>query len=153
MNRHGGEDAVRNAVAKLRAIGPDMIIRTTAIVGFPGEQEEDFYELCDFIEETKFDRFGAFAYSREEGTPAADFPDQTDEQTKQDRLDKIMQLQYEINEELNEKRSVRPSKFFTRAGTPSPKAATAAVTPTRRKSTEKSTSRRNAARKRAISSG
>ncbi|NLZ37271.1 MAG: 30S ribosomal protein S12 methylthiotransferase RimO [Clostridiales bacterium] len=104
MNRHGGEDAVRNAVAKLRAIGPDMIIRTTAIVGFPGEQEEDFYELCDFIEETKFDRFGAFAYSREEGTPAADFPDQTDEQTKQDRLDKIMQLQYEINEELNEKK-------------------------------------------------
>lgn len=104
MNRHGGEDAVRNAVAKLRAIGPDMIIRTTAIVGFPGEQEEDFYELCDFIEETKFDRFGAFAYSREEGTPAADFPDQTDEQTKQDRLDKIMQLQYEINEVLNEKK-------------------------------------------------
>lgn len=104
MNRHGGEDAVRNAVAKLRAIGPDMIIRTTAIVGFPGEQEEDFYELCDFIEETKFDRFGAFAYSREEGTPAADFPDQTDEQTKQNRLDKIMQLQYEINEELNEKK-------------------------------------------------
>ncbi|MGI6742788.1 MAG: 30S ribosomal protein S12 methylthiotransferase RimO [Eubacteriales bacterium] len=104
MNRHGGDTAIRDAVAKLRAIGPDMIIRTTAIVGFPGEQEEDFYELCDFIEETKFDRFGAFAYSREEGTPAADFPDQTDEQTKQDRLDKIMQLQYEINEELNEKK-------------------------------------------------
>jgi ribosomal protein S12 methylthiotransferase len=104
MNRHGGDTAIRDAVAKLRAIGPDMVIRTTAIVGFPGEQEEDFYELCDFIEETKFDRFGAFAYSREEGTPAADFPDQIDEQTKQDRLDKIMQLQYEINEELNEKK-------------------------------------------------
>ncbi|NLB17094.1 MAG: 30S ribosomal protein S12 methylthiotransferase RimO [Clostridiales bacterium] len=104
MNRRGGDTAIRDAVAKLRATGPDMVIRTTAIVGFPGEQEEDFYELCDFIEETKFDRFGAFAYSREEGTPAADFPDQIDEQTKQDRLDKIMQIQYEITEELNEKK-------------------------------------------------
>ena len=100
MNRRGGAAAVRDAVGKLREI-PGMTLRTTAIVGFPGETEKQFEQLCDYIRETEFDRFGAFAYSREEGTPAYDFPDQIDEQTKQDRLDKIMSIQMDISERLN----------------------------------------------------
>ncbi len=103
MNRHGGAAAVRDAISKLRGV-EGMVLRTTAIVGFPGESEEDFTELCEFIKETKFDRFGVFTYSKEEGTPAAEFEDQIDEQVKQDRMDNIMELQLTINEELNEKK-------------------------------------------------
>lgn len=80
---------------------PGIVIRTTAIVGFPGETEEDYTELCEYIKEAKFDRFGAFTYSREEDTPAYDFPDQIDEQVKQDRYDGIMSIQLEIHGELN----------------------------------------------------
>ena len=104
MNRRGGRDAVLSAIKRLREGVPGITIRTTAIVGFPGETEEDFEELCSFIKEAKFDRFGAFAYSREEGTPAYDFPDQVDEQTKEDRYSVIMQTQAVISEELNEKK-------------------------------------------------
>ena len=103
MNRHGGADAVRDAVRRLREI-PGITLRTTAIVGFPGETDQQFEELCDYVRETEFDRFGAFAYSREEGTPAYDFPDQIDEQTKQDRLDRIMSIQMEISEKLNRRK-------------------------------------------------
>ena len=103
MNRHGGADAVRDAVRRLRGI-PGITLRTTAIVGFPGETDEQFEELCDYVRETEFDRFGAFAYSREEGTPAYDFPDQIDEQTKQDRLDRIMSIQMDISEKLNRRK-------------------------------------------------
>ena len=103
MNRHGGADAVRDAVRRLREI-PGITLRTTAIVGFPGETDEQFEELCDYVRETEFDRFGAFAYSREEGTPAYDFPDQIDEQTKQDRLDRIMSIQMDISEKLNRRK-------------------------------------------------
>lgn len=103
MNRHGGADAVRDAVKRLRGI-PGITLRTTAIVGFPGETDGQFEELCDYVRETEFDRFGAFAYSREEGTPAYDFPDQIDEQTKQDRLDKIMSIQMDISEKLNRRK-------------------------------------------------
>lgn len=102
MNRRGGRDAVLSAIKRLREGVPGITIRTTAIVGFPGETEEDFEELCSFIKEAKFDRFGAFAYSREEGTPAYDFPDQVDEQTKEDRYSVIMQTQADISEALNE---------------------------------------------------
>ena len=63
MNRHGGSDVVRSAIARLREI-PGMVIRTTVICGFPGETDEDFEELCEFINEVRFDRLGAFAYSR-----------------------------------------------------------------------------------------
>ncbi len=104
MNRHGGEAAVRESVSRLRREVPGITIRTTAIVGFPGETEEEFTELCEFIKEAKFDRFGAFTYSREEGTPAYDFPDQIDEQVKQDRLDRIMSIQLDVVTELNEKK-------------------------------------------------
>ncbi len=102
MNRHGGEEAVRSAVKKLRERIPGIVLRSTVIVGFPGETEEDFEALCEFIKEAEFDRLGAFPYSPEEGTPAATFPDQIDEQAKLDRADIIMQTQYSIMEKKNE---------------------------------------------------
>ena len=101
MNRHGDGKTVRDAIRRLREGVPGITIRSTAIVGFPGETEEDFDELCEFLEEAKFDRFGAFTYSREEDTPAFDFPDQTDEQVKQDRYDRLMSIQLDIHEALN----------------------------------------------------
>ncbi len=102
MNRHGGEEAVRSAVKKLRERIPGITLRSTVIVGFPGETEEDFEALCEFIKEAEFDRLGAFPYSPEEGTPAAEFEDQIDEQVKLDRADIIMQTQYSIMEKKNE---------------------------------------------------
>ncbi len=104
MNRHGGAEAVKSAVKRLREGVPGITIRTTAIVGFPGETEEEFSELCEFINEAKFERFGAFTYSREEGTPAYDFEDQIDEQVKQDRYDRIMALQLPITAKVNAKK-------------------------------------------------
>ena len=103
MNRHGDAAMIREAVAKLRTI-PGMVLRSTAIVGFPGETEEDFRLLCDFIKEAKFERFGAFTYSQEEDTPAASFPDQIDEQVKQDRYDILMQTQLGVSEAYNRSR-------------------------------------------------
>ncbi len=101
MNRHGDGATIREVLGKLRREIPDIVIRTTFIVGFPGESEADFEELCHFVKEQKFDHAGVFPYSREEGTPAYDLPDQIDEQVKQDRMDHLMQMQMEINEELN----------------------------------------------------
>ncbi|MBQ0125047.1 MAG: 30S ribosomal protein S12 methylthiotransferase RimO [Clostridiales bacterium] len=102
MNRHGGSALIRDTIARVRAAIPDITLRTTVIVGFPGETEKDFDELCEFVKETKFDRLGAFTYSREEDTPAYDLPDQVDEQTKQDRYDIIMKEQMHIAAEKNE---------------------------------------------------
>ncbi len=101
MNRHGGEAAVRGAISMLRERIPGVTIRSTVIVGFPGETEEDFEELCRFIKETKFDRLGAFPYSPEEGTAAYAFEDQIDEQVKLDRADIIMRTQLAISEAKN----------------------------------------------------
>ncbi|MBQ2765480.1 MAG: 30S ribosomal protein S12 methylthiotransferase RimO [Clostridia bacterium] len=102
MNRHGGSETIKDAVKRLRDACPDIVIRTTVICGFPGETEEDFAELCEFVKEARFDKLGAFAYSREEDTPAYDFDGQIDEQTKQERADRIMQLQLDISAELSE---------------------------------------------------
>lgn len=101
MNRHGGSKVIRDAVARLRSEIPDIVIRTTFIVGFPGETDEDFTELCEFINEQKFERVGVFTYSREEDTPAYNM-EQIDEQIKLDRYDIIMRDQLEINEQYNE---------------------------------------------------
>ena len=101
MNRHGDGAMIREVLAKLRREIPDIVIRTTFIVGFPGENEADFEELCLFVKEQRFDHAGVFPYSREEDTPAYDFPDQIDEQVKQDRMDILMRLQMDINEQLN----------------------------------------------------
>ncbi len=104
MNRRGRSADIREVLAKLRREIPDITIRTTFIVGFPGETEEDFTELCEFVKEQKFARAGVFTYSREEGTPAYDFEDQIDEQIKQDRMDILMQTQMLISDELNNSR-------------------------------------------------
>ncbi len=101
MNRHGDGALIRSAVERLRREVPGITLRTTAMVGFPGETEEDFTELCEFVKEAKFDRFGAFTYSPEEGTESAGFAGQIDEQTKQDRYDILMQTQLTVAEELN----------------------------------------------------
>ena len=103
MNRHGNGQTIREVLAKLRTV-EGMVIRTTFIVGFPGETEEDFNELADFITEQRFEHAGVFTYSREEGTPAYDFPDQIDEQVKQDRMDILMRTQMNINTTRNEGR-------------------------------------------------
>ena len=101
MNRHGGKALILETVKKLRERVPGITLRTTAMVGFPGETEDDFVELCEFIKETRFERFGAFTYSPEEDTEAATMPDQIDEQVKQDRYDILMQTQLTNTEELN----------------------------------------------------
>ena len=100
MNRHGGSALIKETVKKLRERVPGIVLRSTAMVGFPGESEEDFSRLCEFIKEARFDRFGAFTYSAEEGTVAAELPEQIDEQTKQDRYDVLMQTQLTVAEEL-----------------------------------------------------
>lgn len=104
MNRHGGKQLIIDAVKRLRDSVPDIILRTTAMVGFPGETDEDFTELCEFVKETRFDRFGAFTFSPEEGTPAAEMEDQIDEQVKQDRYDILMQTQLTVSEEKTAER-------------------------------------------------
>lgn len=104
MNRTGTKAELLDLVRKLRRRIPDIVIRTTFITGFPGESEEEFNNLAEFVKEAEFDRLGCFAYSAEEGTKAADMPDQVDEQTKIDRGDIIMQQQFDIFErKLEEK--------------------------------------------------
>ena len=103
MNRHGGSAAIKDAVKRLREAVPDIAIRTTAIVGFPSESEEEFEALCEYVKETRFTNFGAFTYSQEEQTPAAEMDCQIDEQKKEDRYSIIMQIQERIVEEENEK--------------------------------------------------
>ncbi|MBQ8357914.1 MAG: 30S ribosomal protein S12 methylthiotransferase RimO [Clostridia bacterium] len=104
MNRHGDSAMIREVIAKLRREIPGLTLRTTFIAGFPGETEADFEELCRFVEETRFEHMGVFAFSPEEGTVAAQMPDQIDEQVKQDRVDILMKAQMQINAEQNEKK-------------------------------------------------
>ena len=101
MNRHGDRAEIESAIKRLRESVPGIVLRTTAMVGFPGESEENFTELCEFVKETRFDRFGAFTFSPEEGTAAAEMEDQIDKQVKQDRYDILMQTQLLVSEELN----------------------------------------------------
>ncbi|QWC00466.1 30S ribosomal protein S12 methylthiotransferase RimO [Mycoplasmatota bacterium] len=103
MNRRGDKDLIKNLLNKIKKQIPEAIIRTTYIVGFPGETDEDFKELYDFTEEFEFDRLGAFAYSKEEDTPAYSMKDQISDEIKQERLDKIMRLQKKISRKLNKK--------------------------------------------------
>lgn len=105
MNRHGGSAEIKNTIKKLRREIPGIVIRTTVITGFPGETDEDFTALCEFVKETRFERFGAFAYSREEHTPAAEYEDQIDEQVKQDRCDRLMEIQFDIVEQQNNEKT------------------------------------------------
>ena len=98
MNRHGDSSCIKDAIHRLRDGVPGIVLRTTFITGFPGETEQDFEALCRFVKEEKFECVGVFPYSREEGTPAYDMPDQIDAQTAQNRADILMATQAEISE-------------------------------------------------------
>ena len=101
MARRTNKDEIIGKIAMIRNKMPDAVIRTSIIVGFPGETEEQFCELCEFIKEARLDRVGVFAYSQEENTPAADFDGQIDEETKIDRRDRLMAIQQQISLEKN----------------------------------------------------
>ena len=103
MNRGADKKKITRLLSNLRQKIPSVAIRTSLIVGFPGETEKEFKELLSFVKEARFERLGVFRYSREEGTPAFDYPRQVPEKIKQERLDIIMQTQAEISGELNER--------------------------------------------------
>ncbi len=98
MNRRDSRESLTALLQKIREKVPGVTLRTTLITGFPGETEEDFTELAEFVREIEFDRLGCFAYSREEGTPAAELPDQIDEEVKEHRAELIMDSQNLIME-------------------------------------------------------
>ena len=104
MRRGVDKEQTINFVKNARKRVPGIAFRTTFIVGFPGETEEQFEELCDFVREMKFERAGVFAYSAEEGTPAYEMEDDVTEEVKQERVDTIMAIQQNISLETNEKR-------------------------------------------------
>ena len=97
MNRRSSEAEIRSLIAKLRGEIPGIALRTSLIVGFPGETDEDFKKLLHFVEETRFDRLGVFCYSREDGTPAAEMPDQVSERVKRERYKKLMRTQARVS--------------------------------------------------------
>ena len=103
MNRWGDTEKLEALFKHIREKVPGVILRTTLITGFPGETEEQFNELAEFVKRVRFDRLGCFPYSREEGTRAAEFPDQIDEETAAHRADIIMEQQMLISCENNEK--------------------------------------------------
>ena len=103
MNRRGDKEYLRNLFTKIRNKIPNAVIRTTVMVGFPGEDKKDFANLLEFINEIKFDHLGGFKYSKEEGTKSYYFPHQVRESTKQNRLDELMSLQQKISYNLNKK--------------------------------------------------
>ena len=103
MGRIGGSKAIREVISKIRNNIPNAVIRTSLIVGFPGETEEDFDELVNFVSEVKFDRLGVFKYSMEDGTPAEKLPEQIAEKVKEERYNIIMKLQNKISVERNNK--------------------------------------------------
>ena len=103
MHRRGDKEFLRNLFAKIRNKIPNAVIRTTVMVGFPGETEEDVDNLIKFMEEIKFDHLGSFTYSREEDTPSFDFPNQINEEIKKQRMDRVMKAQQKISYRLNKK--------------------------------------------------
>ena len=104
MNRHINKDEIHDLITKLRTNIDDLVLRTTFIVGFPGEREEDFEELLAFIKKEKFDKLGVFEYSDEEGTRSYSFSEKLDEKTKRSRRDEIMDAQMDISRKSLEKR-------------------------------------------------
>ena len=102
MNRRDTSESIKTTIAKLRSEVPEIVIRSTVIVGFPGETEQQFNELRTFLKEIRFERLGAFEYSREEGTPAYDMPNQVSAKTKKKRCEAIMSDQNRIHNDFNE---------------------------------------------------
>lgn len=103
MNRRGNKEFLRNLFTKIRKLVPHAVLRTTLLVGFPGETEEDVDNLISFMQEIKFDHVGAFTYSREEGTKSYDFASQIDENDKKKRLQRVMSAQQKISYQQNKK--------------------------------------------------
>ena len=103
MNRRGDKAYLTNLFNKIKTKIPNAILRTTVMVGFPGETKKEFDNLINFVKDVKFDHLGAFTYSREEGTKSYDYPHQVRESTKQKRLDELMSLQQKISYDLNKK--------------------------------------------------
>ncbi len=101
MGRRGTRADIESMLRALRESIPDVVLRTSLIVGLPGETDEEFEELCAFLRKTRWERAGVFAYSPEEGTPAADMPDQVDEDIKLRRVDTVMGLQQGIMDDFN----------------------------------------------------
>ena len=99
MNRKTNKEQITNLITKLRNEIPGVTLRTSLIVGFPGEKQNDFEELSEFVENAKFDKLGAFMYSKEEGTPASKLPEQVYGKTKKSRYNKIMKIQQKISNE------------------------------------------------------
>ena len=112
MNRSGDKESLAKLMKTLRDEIDDITIRTTIITGFPGETEEDFQELCEFLNDQKFDRLGCFPYSQEPDTPAADFPNQVDPQLRQDRAEIIMNDQLNVVREKNEAKAGNVEKIL-----------------------------------------
>ena len=104
MGRGPVADLQRRLIRRLRQAVPDVALRSSFIVGFPGETEADFQELLDFLEEIRFDHVGVFPYSQEEGSSAAELPDQIPEEVKEERLQRAMLLQQRITQEKNQAR-------------------------------------------------
>lgn len=104
MNRRSRGADIRRIISRLRASSDDFILRTSIIVGFPGETDAEFRELLDFLREYPIDRVGAFTYSPEDNTPAANMPCQIDEETKEARFSELMAVQSKISKELNARR-------------------------------------------------
>ena len=105
MNRKGDRESISALIDKIREKIPGVTLRTTLITGFPGETDGQFSELAEFVKEKRFDRLGCFTYSAEEDTIATGYPDQIEEQVKQDRADNIMELQMSIAAEKNEEKA------------------------------------------------
>lgn len=103
MNRRTNRKELVERIKKLRALIPDIVLRTTLIAGFPGETKQDHEELMEFIDETEFERLGVFAYSPEEGTAAAEMEGQIDEEVRESRKNRLMELQQEISADLSQK--------------------------------------------------
>jgi ribosomal protein S12 methylthiotransferase len=104
MRRGTTRQKTETLLGKIRASVPGIAIRTTLIAGHPGETEEDFQEMMTFVEESRFDRMGVFAYSHEEGTTSGDMVDDVPEEVKNERVDALMELQEGISLEINEKK-------------------------------------------------
>jgi ribosomal protein S12 methylthiotransferase len=102
MRRPERQEIQRQRIRRIRDVVADVAIRTTCIVGFPGETDDDFQQLLDFLEETRFDRVGAFTYSAQEGTRAWSMPDDVPEDVKRDRLERVTELQRVITAERYE---------------------------------------------------
>ena len=104
MNRNITSDEIMNLISDIRTKIPDIALRTTLIVGYPGETEEAFEELKEFVRKARFDRLGCFMFSAEEGTPAYELEDDISEELKQERMEEILEIQQEISLEKNQEK-------------------------------------------------